>query len=177
MKIKVTNNLSYPDAKKQYNIQNQIPTTHKTYAAAVAKPQITKNTIETQTDITWPINQANYSMINKSVQTQSTPLEPQATTVQTQQVETGTKPGGRGKNKPAARSKSRDSRGAGAPKGKPEVGSGASKPRTREKKGDPVALLQENSYDVLSDSTGDDMELDYAPTSPVRGTSRKGHST
>ena len=182
MKIKVTNNLSYPDAKKQYNIQNQQPTTHKTFAAAVQnhKPQISKNTIETQTDITWPIKDKNYSIINKSVQTQSPPLEPKTTTVQSQQNGKGARPGDRGKqSKSATRSKSRDRRGAGAPKGKPEVGSGAqNKPSTRGKKGDPGALLLENHFSVLSDSTGDEMEMDDdAPASPVRGNSRTGHKT
>lgn len=172
--IKVTNNVSYPEAKKQYNTQNmnRMPTTHKSYAAAVTDSQITKKSIETQTTITWPINDKTFSII-KSVQTQGTPLVKSVTT----QSGTGTRSGDQGKkSRPAARSKSQDHRTA--PKGEPEVGSGASsKPRTREKKGDPGALLLENYFDVLSDSTGDEMELDAAPTSPVRGKNRKDQKT
>ena len=138
-----------------------------------------KTSIETQTDITWPIDEDKYSHYKQSVQTQSTPLGPkpiQPKPSVTQHKGAGTsKPRAQGRQSEHARSKSQDPRGSGAPKGKPEVSSGASnKPRARGKKGDQGALLLENSYDVLSDSAGDEMETGDASTPPVR---HRGRST
>ena len=171
LQIKVTKNVSYPEAKKQLATQVQTPTMQKSYAAAASQPRITTASIETQTEITWHIDETTYSIYNKSAQTKSTHLESTSMnnisqkvvpkpSVQTQHSGGGTsKPRGN-RSSQKARSKSQEPRGAGAPKSQPEVSSGSgalNKPRTRDRKGDQRALLLENPFDVLSDET-EDME-------------------
>ena len=179
IQLKTTRNITYPEARRLLEIQTPSRPSGMSYAKAVSgsRVQTVTREAETQTDITWPNNSTTYKTIQQpktSIHTQSPPLEPKPNVTQHKGAGTS-KPRAQGRQNEHARSKSQDPRGAGAPRGRPEVSSGAyNKPKTKGKKGDKGALLLENPYEVLSDSAGDEMEMGDASTSPVR---HRGRST
>ena len=67
-KVKFTENISYPEARRKVSNSNQVTNAPNNYAKAVTnKPTVA--TVGTQTSITWPFNQLTYSVVNDPVKT------------------------------------------------------------------------------------------------------------
>ena len=171
--LKTTNNISFYEARKLVSATTPAGMPAKTFASAVAASlpsrAATVTSVGTQTDITWPGNKENHSII-KPV-TQST----QTTKVQSPTLERSKSLG------PTVTNRSQDPR---APRGSPhspEKGSGkkqAHKNQNKTRKGDKLAEFASNRFEALSDisSPEEEMELTVeesaSPKSPSRGRNR-----
>ena len=173
MEIKVKQKMSFSEARKLQAARTPAAPAGKTYAGVLATSrvqtgQVTKAHAETQTEITWPVDQEQYSKLKTVPQTQ--PSQKSIATQKSAPLEHPGKEAHRSRSRPGT-SKTQMPRKTSASPGSSEKRSEKPKPKpVKKQRGD--HKMVSNKFEAISDlSEEEQMELTSTspPRSPHRG--------